>query len=233
MNERLAEHYGIPNVHGDAFRRVALPENSVRRGLLGQGALLMVTSHANRTSPVLRGKWILENIFGTPPPPPPPDVPALNERPSNDGKLLPMRERMAEHRSNPVCAACHTQMDQLGFALENFDATGKWRITDESDTPIDASGVLPDGAKFRGPVELRKALLKRSDAFVFTLTQKLLTYGLGRGLDYYDAPAVRQIKRDAARSDYRFSSVIAGIVQSTPFQMSMAPTSASSHEGGR
>ena len=151
VNERLARHYGIPGVYGEQFRRVSLPEGSVRRGLLGQGSILTVTSYANRTSPVLRGKWILENIFGTPPPPPPPDVPELKER-SDSGRVLPMRERMAQHRANPVCASCHAQMDPLGFALENFDAVGKWRTVDESDVQIDPSGTLPDGARFAGPV---------------------------------------------------------------------------------
>ena len=221
VNERLARHYGIPGVYGEQFRRIELPPDSVRRGLLGQGSILTVTSHANRTSPVLRGKWILENILGTPPPPPPPDIPELIER-GNDGKVLPMRERMAQHRDNAVCASCHGQMDPLGLALENFDAIGRWRVADESDTAIDASGTLPDRTRFQGPVELRKVLMNRSDDFIVTVTEKLLTYALGRGLESYDAPAVRRIQRESARTNYRFASVIMAVVKSTPFQMRQA-----------
>jgi hypothetical protein len=208
-------------VYGEQFRRISLPPDSVRRGLLGQGSILTVTSYENRTSPVLRGKWILENILGTPPPPPPPNIPELIER-SSDGKVLPMRQRMAQHRDNPACASCHGQMDPLGLALENFDAIGRWRVVDESDTPIDASGTLPDRTGFQGPAELRKVLMGRSGDFVATLTEKLLTYALGRGLEYYDAPAVRHIKRESARANYRFASVIMAIVESTPFQMRQA-----------
>src|SRR5205823_2078602 len=212
LNERLAKHYGIPGVYGEHFRRVALPADSVRRGLLGQGSILADTSRANRTSPVIRGKWILENIFGTPPPPPPPNVPELKEDGKSAGKALPMREQMAQHRANPVCAACHAQMDQLGFALENFDAIGEWRGTDASGLPIDASGKLPDGTVFNGPVELRKVLMSHSDDFLTTLTEKLLTYALGRGHESADAPAVRRIKREAASTNYRFASLIQCIV---------------------
>jgi mono/diheme cytochrome c family protein len=222
LNERLAKHYGIPGVYGDQFRRVTLPADSVRRGLLGQGSILTDTSRVNRTSPVIRGKWILENIFGTPPPPPPPDVPELKEASQHTGKVLPMREQMAQHRANPVCASCHAQMDQLGFALENFDAIGEWRDTDASGLPIDASGTLPDGTAFKGPAELRKVLMNHSDDFMTTLTEKLLTYALGRGLDYSDAPVIRQIKREAAGANDRFDSLILGIIKSTPFQMRMA-----------
>src|SRR5262249_29576072 len=222
LNERLAAHYGIPGVYGDQFRRVTLPADSVRRGLLGQGSILTDTSRANRTSAVIRGKWILENIFGTPPPPPPPNVPELKEASAQTGKILPMREQMAQHRANPVCAACHAQMDQLGFALENFDAIGEWRDTDASGLAIDASGLLPDGSTFKGPAELRKILINHSDDFMTTLTEKLLTYALGRGLTYADGPAVRQIKHDAASANYRFASLVLGIVKSTPFQMSTA-----------
>jgi cytochrome c551/c552 len=218
VNERLAKHYGIPGVYGERFRRVSLPADSVRRGLLGQGAILTDTSRPNRTSPVIRGKWILENIFGTPPPAPPPNVPELKEE-RNPAKVLPMREQMKAHRANPACASCHTQMDELGFALENFDAIGEWRETDAAGTRIDASAKLPDGTAFTGPVELRKILLNHADEFLTTLTEKLLTYALGRGLEAADAPAVRQIKRDASRADYRFGSLIQGIVSSTPFQM--------------
>jgi mono/diheme cytochrome c family protein len=221
LNERLARHYGIAGVYGERFRRVSLPADSVRRGLLGQGSILTGTSRANRTSPVIRGKWILENIFGTPPPPPLPNVPELKEE-RNPAKVLPMREQMAQHRADPVCASCHAQMDELGFALENFDAIGEWRDVDAAGSPIDASATLSDGTTFRGPVELRKVLRDHSDDFLTTVTEKLLTYALGRGLEVTDAPAVRHIKREAARSNYRLDSLIQGIVSSTPFQMRMA-----------
>jgi hypothetical protein len=221
LNERLAKHYGIPGVYGERFRRVQLPADSVRRGLLGQGSILTDTSRPNRTSPVIRGKWILENIFGTPPPPPPANVPDLEEE-RDPRKVLPMREQLAQHRANPVCASCHAQMDELGFALENFDAIGEWRNTYSSGAPIDASAELPDGTGFNGPTELRKVLLNHSDEFLTTITEKLLTYALGRGLEAADAPAVRQVKREAAGADYRFASLIQGIVTSTPFQMRMA-----------
>jgi hypothetical protein len=193
----------------------------VRRGLLGQGSILTDTSRPNRTSPVIRGKWILENIFGTPPPPPPANVPDLKEE-RNPAKVLPMREQMAQHRANPVCASCHVQMDQLGFALENFDAIGEWRDIDAAGSPIDASAKLADGTTFTGPTELRKVLMNHSDDFLTTLTEKLLTYALGRGLEAADGPAIRQIKRDAARADYRFAALIQGIVTSMPFQMRLA-----------
>jgi hypothetical protein len=217
VNERLAKHYGIPNVYGSEFRRVTLPGDE-RRGLLGQGSVLAVTSYATRTSPVLRGKWLLENILGTPVPPPPPGVPALAE---NHGGLRPrsVRERMEEHRKNPACASCHNIMDPLGFSLENFDAVGAWREHSESGAPIDASGKLVDGTVVDGPVSLRNALLARSGAFTQTLTEKLMTYAIGRGVEYYDMPAVRSIVRASAPGDYRFSSLILGIVRSAPFQM--------------
>jgi hypothetical protein len=218
LNERLARHYGIPDVYGNQFRRVTLKDEN-RRGLLGQGSILMVTSYAARTSPTIRGKWLLTNILGTPPPPPPPNVPSLKDR-GDDGKILSVRQQMEEHRANPACAVCHARMDPLGFALENFDAVGKWRMTSGvGNTPIDASGVLPDGTKFQGPAGLRKVLLSHPEQFVDTVTEKLLTYALGRGLEYYDMPAVRKIVRQAASKDYRWSSIILGIVQSTPFQM--------------
>ena len=223
LNERLARHYGIPAVYGSHFRRVTYPDDR-RAGLLGQGSVLTVTSYPNRTSPVVRGKWLLENLLGAPPPPPPPNVPALKEN-GEGGKPTTVRERMEQHRSNPVCAACHARMDPLGFALENFDAIGQWRTEDaEAHTPIDASGVLPDGTKFNGPSEFRKALVTRKADFVGSVTEKLLTYGLGRGLEYYDAPVVRQIIRDAGATDYRWSAIIMGIIQSKPFQMRMAPS---------
>ncbi len=217
VNERLARHYQIPNVYGSHFRRVTF-DDAVRGGLLGQGSILTVTSYATRTSPVLRGKWLLENILGAPPPPPPPNVPALKEN-NLGGKPLSVRQRMEAHRNNPVCASCHSRLDPLGFALENFDAIGRWRSTDEGNVPIDSSGVLPDGTGFTGPTELRKALLARRGEFVRTLTEKLLTYALGRGIEYYDRPAVRTILAAAASNDYRWSSIILGIAKSTPFQM--------------
>jgi len=218
LNERLARHYGIPNVYGSRFRRVSLSADDERRGLLGQGSLLTVTSYANRTSPVLRGKWILENILGAPPPPPPPDVPSLPENGQNGGKTLSMRERMEQHRANPVCASCHSRMDPLGFALENFNAVGEWRTADGG-ALLDTSGVLPDGTRFRGPGELRKALVAHPEQFVTTVTEKLLTYALGRGVESYDQPAIRKIVRDAAPGNYRWSAIVIGIVNSTPFQM--------------
>jgi hypothetical protein len=216
VNERLARHYGIPNVMGSHFRRVTLTDDN-RRGLLGQGSVLAVTAYPNRTSPVLRGKWILENILGTPPPAPPPNVPSLKDT-NAAGQVLPMRERMAQHRANAVCASCHSMMDPPGFSLETFDAVGRERSVDEHFVPIDASGVLPDGTKFQGPAGLRQALLNRSDLFVTTVTEKLLTYALGRGLAYYDQPVVRNIRRQGATDDYRFSSIILNIVKSAPFQ---------------
>ena len=218
VNERLAKHYGIPNVYGSRFRRVALADNGERGGLLGQGSILTVTSYANRTSPVLRGKWVLENIVGTPPPPPPPNVPVLRDTDSQ-GRVLSMRERMAQHRANPACASCHQLMDPAGLSLENFDAIGRWRVRTESGGAVDAAGGLPDGSAFTGISGLRSALVRRPEIFVGTLTEKLLTYGLGRGLDFHDAPAVRKIVRSAAPADYRFSSIVLGIVKSEPFLM--------------
>ncbi len=217
VNERLAKHYGIPGVEGDYFRRVTLPGDE-RRGLLGQGSILTVTSYATRTSPVLRGKWLLENVLGTPVPPPPPNVPALAEN-HTGAPPRSVRERMEQHRKNPACAVCHNIMDPLGFALENFDATGAWRTETEARTPVDASGVLVDGSKVDGPVSLRNALLSHPKMFVGTMTEKLMTYALGRGLEYYDMPAIRKIVRESSASDYRFSSIVLGIVESTPFEM--------------
>src|SRR5579883_15516 len=220
LNERLARHYGIPNIYGSHFRRVVITDEA-RRGLLGQGSILMVTSHTDRTSPVVRGKWIMDNLLGAPPPPMPANVPPLNENDGSGGRVLTMRERMEQHRSNPYCASCHQIMDPIGFALENFDAVGAWR-TREGGThgpPIDASGQMLDGTKVNGPVELRQALLRQPEIFVGTMTEKLLVYALGRGLAYYDIPTVRAIVRDASKQDYRFSSLILGIVKSAPFQM--------------
>jgi cytochrome c553 len=235
VNQRLARHYEIPNVYGSNFRRVTLGPETHRGGLLGQGGLLMVTSYPNRTSPVLRGKWVLDNILGTPPPQPPPDVPNLKDR-GEDGRPASVRERLEEHRKNPACAACHAPMDPLGFALENFDAIGKWRTKSEAGTPIDASAALAGSAPFDGPEGLRALLLDRREQFVGTVIQKMLAYALGRGLDDYDLPAVRKIRRESASRDYRWSSIISGIVRSTPFQMRKsrredpsATTSASRH----
>jgi hypothetical protein len=219
VNERLAKHYGIPDIYGSQFRRVTVTDEA-RRGLLGQGSILTVTSYPTRTSPVLRGKWILENILGTPPPAPPPNVPALKEN-DEGGKVTTVRERLEEHRKNPACATCHRVMDPLGFSLDNFDAVGQWR-SKESGLPIDASGQLADGTKVDGVVGLRQALLQHPERFVSTMTEKMMTYALGRGLEYYDMPVVREITRDAARSDYRFSSIVMGIVKSTAFQMKRA-----------
>ncbi len=221
VNERLAQFYGIPNIYGSHFRRVSLDGHEERRGLLGQGSILTVTSYANRTSPTIRGKWLLTNVLGTPPPPPPPDVPSLKETPPN-GKVLTMRERMEQHRNNAACAVCHAQMDPLGFALENFNGVGQWRTISEAQTPVDASGVLPNGVKFNGPAELRKVLLSHPDQFADTVTDRLLTYAVGRGLEYYDQPAIRKITREAASSNYQWSSIITGIVNSAPFQMRMS-----------
>jgi cytochrome c5 len=222
LNERLAQHYGIPGVHGSQFRRVTLTDEK-RKGILGQGSILMVTSYATRTAPTLRGKWLLENILGTPPPPPPPNVPSLKE--DRDSNALTMRQRMDLHRANPACASCHKLMDPLGFALENFDAIGKFRTT-QGAVPIDASGELPDGTAFQGPAELRKILLSKREEFVSTLTEKLLIYALGRGIEYYDMPTVRKIVRESAPNNYRWSSIVLGIIRSTPFQMTKSAANA-------
>ena len=217
VNERLAKHYGIPNIRGTHFRRVEHADVN-RRGLLGQGSVLAVTSFPHRTSPVVRGKWILENLLGTPPPPPPPDVPALKETPNPAEQVQSMRARIAQHRANPACASCHGMMDPLGLSLENYDLVGRWRTVDEASAPIDASGVLPDGTTFTGPAGLRQVLASQPERFVRTLTEKMLTYALGRGLEHYDMPTVRAIARDAARREYRASALILGVVRSLPFQ---------------
>ena len=218
VNERLARHYGIPDVYGSRFRRVDLAPGSVRSGLLGHGSILTITSYANRTSPVLRGKWVLENILGAPPPPPPGNVPPLDET-RTEGRAPSMRDRMIQHRANPACASCHQLMDPIGLSMENFDAIGRWRTRSENGTAVDAAGALPGGSAFDGVSGLRQAILARPDLFAATMTEKLLTYALGRGLDHYDAPAVRGVIRTARSEDYRFASLIAGIVESPPFQM--------------
>lgn len=221
LNERLARHYGIPNVYGPQFRQVSLPAGSPRGGLLGQGSMLTVTSYPNRTSVVQRGKWILENLLGAPPPPPPPDVPELKPQ-AADGRKLTMREAMEQHRANPVCASCHARMDPIGFALENFDGVGEWRDQDGG-SPIDGSGRLPNGQEFNGVAGLRRLLAdKHTDEFIDTVTEKLMIYALGRGLAPYDRPTVRAVGRQAGERDYRMSAFIEAVVESVPFQMRRA-----------
>ena len=217
VNERLAKHYGIGNVYGSHFRRVTV-NSEERGGLLGQGSILTATSYPNRTSPVLRGKWLLDNILGMPPPPPPPNVPVLKE--STAGNATSVRARMEEHRKNPACAVCHVRMDPLGFALENFDPIGKWRTTSDG-LPVDVSATLPNGAKFQGVAGLKTLLASQPQQFVNLFTEKLLTYALGREVEYYDFPTIRKITREAATSDYRWSAIITEIVKSSPFQMSI------------
>ena len=220
LDERLAYHYGIPNIAGSRFRRVSLDLEHNRGGLLRQGSILTVTSYATRTSPVIRGSWILENIIGTPPPPPPQNIPALEE--NKVDSTLSMREQLAEHRANSACAGCHNLMDPVGFALENFDAVGRWREY-EGGTSIDVSGGLPDGSVFNGVGPLEEGLLERPELFVRTLSEKLLTFALGRGVEAYDAPAVRGIVKNARSEEYSVSSIILGIVNSVPFQMRAKP----------
>ncbi len=222
VNERLARHYGIPDIAGSEFRRVTLPE--YRRGILGQGSVLTLTSIATRTSPVMRGKWVLEVLMASPPPPPPPNVPPLDEiKPTSGTRLLTVRERMEEHRKNPSCTSCHRVIDPVGLALENFDVTGKWRAKD-GDVAVDASGTLYDGTTMSGPGGLRDALLKHKDMFLTSFTENLMTYALGRRLEAYDMPAVRRIIRDAAQRDYRLGAFINGVVNSVAFQSSRVPT---------
>jgi hypothetical protein len=217
VNERVARHYGIPNVTGSQFRRVQVPD--YRRGLLGQGSILVLTSVADRTSPVMRGKWIMEVLLGSPPPPPPPNVPSLEDtKGTANGKVLTVRERMEEHRKNPACASCHRVIDPMGLALENFDVTGRWRIKDNG-FPVDAAGVMYDGTKLDGPAGLRAGLLKHQDVFLQTFTENLMTYALGRRMEYTDMPAIRKIVHDAAKSGYRMSAFLNGVVNSAAFQM--------------
>ncbi|MEI6053068.1 MAG: DUF1588 domain-containing protein, partial [Opitutaceae bacterium] len=223
LDERLAKHYGVPHLYGSHFRRVSFAGMAERQrgGLLRQGSILTVTSYATRTSPVIRGNWILANLVGAPAPPPPPNVPALDD--SHVSATLPIRARLAAHREKPVCASCHNLMDPVGFSLENFDAVGRWRMTEEQ-LPVDAKGGLPDGSKFEGVSGLEQALLARPDLFAATLTEKLLTFALGRGVELSDAPAIRAIVRRAEADDFRFSSLILGLVNSPPFQMRRTPT---------
>jgi Protein of unknown function (DUF1588)/Protein of unknown function (DUF1585) len=222
VNERLAKHYGIPNIYGSQFREVTLPaELDMRRGLLGKGALLTQTSNAARTSPVTRGKWFLQTFLGVSPPDPPPNVPTLKEQPvdsTGNAKAPTMRQTMEAHRANPVCASCHKIFEPIGLALENFDAVGAWR-SEDGDSPIDASGVLVDGSKVDGVATLREALVRRSDQFVRVVTEKMLTYALGRGVEYQDMPLVRSIVHESAGNNYKFTSIVLGIVKSAPFQM--------------
>ena len=232
VNERLARHYDIPNVIGTDFRRVQLSADSPRRGLLGKGHLLLVTSRSTRTSPVVRGVWILRNLLGTPPAAPPANVPALEKAEQGDGRVLTMRELMAQHRSNPVCASCHATIDPTGFALEQFDAVGKWREVDRGFNPIDASGTMPDGTEFSGFNEFRSALVENPELFLRTMAEKLLVYALGRPTEYYDGPAIRQVVRNTAAEDYEFSSMVVEIVNSVPFQMRMSAEPAQSASAG-
>jgi Protein of unknown function (DUF1592)/Protein of unknown function (DUF1588)/Protein of unknown function (DUF1585)/Protein of unknown function (DUF1587)/Protein of unknown function (DUF1595)/Planctomycete cytochrome C len=228
LNERLARHYHVPNVYGSRFRRVEFADG-VRGGLLGQASILTATSYPNRTSPVLRGRWLLETLLGSPPPPPPPDVPLLKEN-GTDGERHTVRERLEAHRKNPSCAICHVRMDPLGFSLENFDALGQWRATSDG-APVDASAALPDGSRFDGVVGLRTLLVAHRDDFVRTFTERLLSYAIGRGIESADLPAVRRIVRDAGPQDYKWSAIIAGVVRSAPFSMSTsAPAMAVAHE---
>jgi hypothetical protein len=218
VNERLAMHYGIPGVAGEEFRRVAYPDAS-RRGLLGQGSILVQTSLATRTSPVLRGKWVMEVLMGTPPPPPPPNVPDLEQTAgSKDGKVLTTRERMELHRANPTCNACHRFMDPIGLALDNFDVTGKWRVR-ENGSPLDTRGDFYDGTAVTSPSELTEALLKRPVPLVRNFTENLMAYALGRRVEDFDQPTIRAITKSAAKSDYKISDLIMGVVNSSAFRM--------------
>jgi hypothetical protein len=218
LNERLAKHYGVPNVRGSYFRRVTLPDGSPRGGLLGHGSVLTITSYSTRTSPVLRGKWVLENLLSAAPPPPPPNIPALETAGAAPGQLLTMREAMTRHRASPACASCHARMDPIGFAMEHFDAVGRWRETDGGQ-PIDTIGVFPDGTKFDGVTGLKRELLRHPEQFASTVAERLLMYAVGRNLQYYDAPAVRDILRAGAPSRYTLASLVLGVVKSKPFLM--------------
>ena len=231
MNQRLARHYGIQGVAGDHFRRVDYA-NPVRRGILGHGSVLTLTSHANRTSPVLRGKWVMEVLLGTPPPPPPPDVPELDATAeASEGRFLTVRERLEQHRANPSCNSCHRFIDPIGLALENFDVTGTWRVRD-SGTPVETLGELYDGSAIHGPGDLREALLRRPESLVRTFTENLMAYALGRRIEYYDMPAVRRVARAAGEEDYRLSAFIKEVTRSQPFRMAKAATVVEEPMGG-
>jgi hypothetical protein len=216
LNERLAKHYGIANIYGSRFRRIDLEPGVMRGGLLRHGSVLTVSSYPTRTSPVIRGKWVLENILGVPPPAPPPNVPALEE--TQIAANLSVRDRLAKHRENPVCYSCHRLTDPVGFALENYDAVGRWRTLD-GEAPVDASGGLPDGSEFEGIEGIEDAILARPEIFAGVVAEKLMTYGLGRGVESYDAPAVREVVLEAKADDFRLSALIIGITKSVPFQM--------------
>jgi hypothetical protein len=218
VNDRLARHYQIPDVIGERFRKTRLDPASPRTGLLGHASVLTVTSYPDRTSPVLRGKWVLESLLGAPPPAPPDDVPALKDR-GEDGRPATVRQRLELHRASPTCASCHAQMDPLGFALENFDAIGMWRMKGEDGAPIDAASALPGGSRVDGPGGLRTLLVQRQDEFVEAVTEKLLAYALGRSIQYYDYPAIRTIVRETAATNHRWSSLVQAMVRSVPFQM--------------
>jgi hypothetical protein len=219
LNERLARHYGVPDVYGDRLRKVVFSDDR-RGGLLGQGAVLTVTSYPNRTSVVLRGKWLLATLLGAPPPPPPPDVPSLKD-PGQDGQPRSLRARMEQHRQNAACAGCHRRMDPLGFSLENFDALGKWRTRADGEV-VDASASLPDNSQFEGIAGLRALLVSHKDDYIRTLSAKLLAYAVGRGVEYYDQPAVRRIARDTSAGGERWSALVVSVVTSTPFSMTLS-----------
>jgi len=232
VNERLAKHYGIPNILGDQYRRVTIADVN-RRGVLGQGSVLLLTSIADRTSPVLRGKWVMEVLLGSPPPPPPPNVPLLEETKTVDeGRSLSTRERMEMHRKNPACNSCHRVIDPLGLALDNYDVTGVWRIRDNG-SPVDPSGELYDGTRLDGPIALRNALLKHQDVFMLSFTESLMTYALGRRVEYFDMPAIRQIVNNAKAKNYRFSAFISGVANSGAFRMGRVAPAESTTEAGR
>jgi mono/diheme cytochrome c family protein len=222
LNERLARHYGVANIKGSYFRRVNFPDGAVRGGLLGQGSVLTITSYSTRTSPVLRGKWVLENLLSSAPPPPPADIPSLSTEGTEREKPLTLRDAMTRHRASPACAGCHARMDPIGFAMENFDAVGRWRERDNANNALDVTGVFPDGTKFEGIPGLKRELLRQPEQFVGTIAEKLLMYALGRNVHYYDAPAVRAIMREAAANDYTFASLVLGVVKSRPFLMRQA-----------
>jgi len=225
VNDRLALHYGIPGVTGSDFRRIDLPANSPRRGILGKASILTVTSVPTRTSPVKRGKWLLDNVLGAPPPAPPANIPPLGEQRQDDGRILTVRELMAKHRNNPVCAGCHNTIDPVGFALEQFDATGRWREVDRSFASIDPAGTMPDGTKFATLADFRRVIVSNPAPFLRTFTEKLMVYALGRPFEPFDAPAVRKVLAGAAAKNYKFSDIVLGIVQSAPFEMRRADTS--------
>jgi hypothetical protein len=219
LSERLADNYGIPGVTGPVMRRVELPDDAIRSGVLGHGGIMMVTSHADKTTPILRGIWVLRSLLNAPPPPPPAGVPPLDVEPAEDGRVLTTREQVERHRADPVCSTCHSRIDPWGFALENFDVLGRWRLEDEGGT-IDASGVLPNGQAFEGPDGLEQTMLAQADVFVAATVSQLMSYALGRTVSGWDQPEVRRIVREAAPQNYRFVDLVLGITNSTPFRFS-------------